>query len=281
MKIEEFLHDASSSDLLLPTDHLSASQVGMLNRCEEQYRRRYVLGEIERPGAALILGQAFHRSVEADFTECIREGELLSENALEATYHHAFDTILEEKGGVDEIVWNEHQKSDTVRKIGFNCTKLYHGQVAPRLTPTSLETNFSKEIEPGINVEGIIDFTGKSQIPIIADYKTASRSTRSPKPDWRFQGETYQWVTQKPLEWHVVVKSSRPSVITPLESVDLLQPYREERNQFVVDTYKMAARKISWLMRVFGPDQYWPTTGYTHPWACGYCGYQKTCPAWE
>ena len=137
------------------------------------------------------------------------------------------------------------------------------------------------EKEPGIEVEGIIDFIGQSQIPIIADYKTASRSQRTPKPDWRFQGETYSWATEKPIEWHVAVKSTRPSIITPLESAELLQPYNAERSEYVVLAYKAAARKISWLMRQFGPDEPWPTSGFTHPWACGYCGYKPYCIAWK
>src|SRR5438128_1630789 len=218
MRMQDYLREADP-EFLLPTDHLSASQVSMLNRCEEQYRQRYVLNKIERPGAALVVGRAFHTSMEADFSQHIRYRELLPENDLQETYHHAFDTVIEEAGGVDEIVWNDREKPDTVRKIGSSCVSLYHTQVAPRMEPESVEVKFRREVEPGLEVEGVIDFIGSQAYreglerkeldphPMIADYKTSARTQRTPKNDWKFQGETYQWVTQKPLEWHVAVKS--------------------------------------------------------------------------
>jgi hypothetical protein len=67
VRMEEFLRDASGHELTLPVDHLSATQISMLNRCPEQYRQRYVLGKKERPGAALIVGGAFHEAIEDDF----------------------------------------------------------------------------------------------------------------------------------------------------------------------------------------------------------------------
>jgi hypothetical protein len=79
-RMEEFLRDASGHELTLPVDHLSATQISMLNRCPEQYRQRYVLGKKERPGAALIVGGAFHEAIEDGLRNKISNGELLDEN---------------------------------------------------------------------------------------------------------------------------------------------------------------------------------------------------------
>jgi hypothetical protein len=99
-RMEEFLRDASGHELTLPVDHLSATQISMLNRCPEQYRQRYVLGKKERPGAALIVGGAFHEAIETDFAWKISNGELLDESFVEAAYHRAFDNRIDELGGV-------------------------------------------------------------------------------------------------------------------------------------------------------------------------------------
>jgi hypothetical protein len=45
-------------------EHLSASSIGMFRRCPEQFRHRYILGEKERPGEALLIGSAFHTGLE-------------------------------------------------------------------------------------------------------------------------------------------------------------------------------------------------------------------------
>jgi hypothetical protein len=91
--MEEFLRDASGHELTLPVDHLSATQISMLNSCPEQYRQRYVLGKKERPGAALIVGGAFHEAIEDDFAWKIRRRASSDESIVEAAYHQAFDNV--------------------------------------------------------------------------------------------------------------------------------------------------------------------------------------------
>ena len=42
---------------------VSSTRMGMLSRCGEQFRRRYVEHDIVPPGVALIVGSAVDRSV--------------------------------------------------------------------------------------------------------------------------------------------------------------------------------------------------------------------------
>ena len=303
--MSDYLRDAGPGDITLPVDHLSASQVSMLQRCHEQYRQRYVLGKKEKPGAALIVGVAFHKAIEADFSYKIDLGQLCNDKTIVDLYNAEFDEILENNGGVNEIVWDEKEKPDMARKHGQGCVEQYHSQVAPKLEPESVEYEFSKEIKGvPVPVVGRIDLVAHrlnvhnplvygpdafdsqgnqrtTTQALVADYKTANRAKRQIQPDWRFQGETYQWVSGRPVEWHVAVKSSRPSIITPLESPELLQSLSESVKPSVELRYTHAAKLIGWLMREFGPDESWPTTGYSHPWSCSYCGFQKDCVAWK
>ncbi|MHC4181374.1 MAG: PD-(D/E)XK nuclease family protein [Planctomycetota bacterium] len=51
--------------------HISASQLSMYWRCPEQYRRRYMEGEILPPGIALLTGGALHSGAEHNFRQKI------------------------------------------------------------------------------------------------------------------------------------------------------------------------------------------------------------------
>lgn len=283
MRLSEFLREAGPNELRLPTDHLSVSQTQMIYRCAEQYRHRYVLGKKERPGAALIVGSAFHSAIEQDFNYKLGEGELLPEKELREIYHDSFDKQVEDRGGVSEIVWDKQEKPDTARLHGEEVTFLYHERTAPMMNPAAVEHRFELEI-PGlpIPVVGVIDFIGaRDGSPFLADYKTSNRAKRSLETGWLLQGRVYQRVEPLPVEWHVVVKGSKPNVITPLDAPDLFQFLEPGTNQFVDKTFQQAAKLVSFYMTEFGPDEPWPTTGLGHSWACSFCGFKTACPAWS
>lgn len=291
--LREFLADASASDIgaAFPSDHLSVSQVQMLERCEEQYRERYVLGKKQRPGAALIIGSAFHKAQEANFGLVIEQGAAMEERQLLGAYHAAWDAELDKYGGVNEVVWDK-EKPDTVRRNGEEVTLLYASRVAPKYQPTHVEHKF-EVVVPGVPVPvvGMVDLLaihspatastpGSGGGAIAADYKTSARAQRTLKPEWKFQGEVYQYAVNRPIEWHVVVKGTKPNVITPADSPDLFQFEESGTRPFVERKFRDAAARIAWLMREYGPDEPWPTTGYLHPWACGFCGFKTDCIAW-
>lgn len=287
--IEEFVRDAGPSDILLPVEHLSVSQVQMLNRCPEQYRQRYVLGKKERPGAALVIGSAFHDTIEADFRHFIDYSGLLDEKDLKDVYHANFDAKLEEAGGVNEVSWDEKAKPDTVRLHGEQVTLLYHDRVSPTMTPMAVESKFEISV-PGVPVpiHGLIDFIGdtdsknETYVKRLVDYKTSARAQRTLKPEWILQGRTYQYAEQGGgVEWHVVVKGAKPNVITPTDAPDLFQIEQPGTAQYIERTYQQAAKLISFYWQAFGADEPWPMSGFTHPWACGFCAWKSTCASWR
>lgn len=55
--------------------HISVSQMNMLWRCGEQYRRRYVEGERKPPGIALHIGSGLHVGAEVNFSQKIESHE--------------------------------------------------------------------------------------------------------------------------------------------------------------------------------------------------------------
>jgi len=75
---------------ILKLPHLSWSQVNMLGRCGEQYRRRYVLGEKVLPGASLIRGTGVHRARAKHMRHKLTSDDVLP---IEAVEQEALDSV--------------------------------------------------------------------------------------------------------------------------------------------------------------------------------------------
>lgn len=290
MSLAEFMQDAGRSDAAphLPQPHLSVSQLQMWNRCPEQYRQRYVLGRKERPGAALIVGSAFHKTVEQDFGQKMATGgDLLPDKEVVEAYHGNFDREVERAGGVTEVAWDVKEKPDTARLHGQAVTELFHTVHAPRMHPDALEWEFRHQFESvPVPIVGMLDFVGQRDqengpsATFASDYKTASRAQRSLKPEWVIQGEMYHVASGLPIEWIVAVKGSKPSIITHADAPGLYQLFRADTAQHVERTFRHTALGIAWAMQTYGPDEPWPTQGFTHPWGCSFCGFKNNCAAW-
>lgn len=312
MRIEEFL-TAPAAELTLPVKHLSATSVSMFMRCPEQFRRRYILHEKERPGAALVIGRGFHAAQEVNFAQKIQSGEDLSVMEQVEAYHAGWDREVEQFGGVDEILWDDRERPDTLRAKGAKLVESYAVAVAPKMQPHSVEQEFNLTLpEVPVPFNGYLDFVGElwptplelaeDPDPIIdqstgepvawlppadepqiivpkmsvVDYKTAKAVKRELKPEWKLQARLYQLQTGLRVEYHVAAKTKDPQIVTPAESPALgLEP----SDQSLATTTRLLqriTRQIAWHYAEFGPDQSWPGA-ITHPWACGFCGYAPTC----
>lgn len=295
MKLAEFM-EAPAEELEFPLGHLSATSMGMFMRCPEQFRRRYILHEKERPGAALIVGKGFHFAQEVNFRQKIESRVDLPESEVVEAFHAGWDKELAEKGGANEIQWDDRIKPDTLRARGAELVKSYHAQVSPKLEPWAVEQEFNLLVEGvPVPINGFIDFAGKvwpgfDEIPFgteeeravvspyesVIDYKTASKVQRQLKPDWLIQAKTYQLATGKRVEYHVAVKTKDPVIVTPVDAPELGIDPSETALSMHKTLLQRISRQIAWHYAEFGPDQTWPGA-LTHPWACSFCGYRPTC----
>jgi PD-(D/E)XK nuclease superfamily len=265
----------------LPVEHLSASSLGMLARCPEQWRQRYVLGRKERPGEALVIGTAVHLAAEANFSQKVTSHEDIPLARIIDFYDdHAFPVALEQRQGEgDEIVWDTDP--DGARKRGRAITYAYQSTVAPRVQPVASETKVEADFGISVPVIGYADVRTTDKV---IDIKTSNKARRQIKPEWRIQGAVYSTITEQPVDFHCVSatqKDYRATVNTPLEAPELslfLPP--EARAETIRNVQAMAWMAVH-FMETLGPDEPWPTTGQVHPWACGYCGYRPWCPAWK
>lgn len=266
----------------LPIDHWSPTSLAQLMRCPYQWQQVKIRGRRERPGEAPVLGTAVHAAIEKNFGQKIESHEDLPIAPLLDFYaEEAFPQTVEreqEKAGA-EVVWDTG--FDKARDRGKVMLAEYHGQVAPRVQPLHVETVIRIDLGAPVPVEGRFDV--ERNVGVI-DVKTGSTKTTKPKEAWRIQAAVYGKAREKPVEFHSVSatkKTGAVSVVTPLESEALLvHPTRAEREE-MERSIRTVAAMASFFMEIYGPDEDWPTLGRFHTWACDYCGFRPSCPAWR
>lgn len=249
------------------TPHLSPGSASMFMRCPEQWRRRYLLGEKERPGAALVRGRADHYAHETNFTQKVQtHTDVPLDDVLDA-YATSWRTTVDEYGGDSEIAADDGKPLSKVYDIGAKGVEAYHTTVSPTVDPTDVEV--ALEIELG-NV--LVSVRADILTPDAGvERKTTSRKQNEPKPDHAFQAMTYATVFGCPFDVHYVADSG--TITTPASNPQLRVGKLE---QAVTVAYNRIALSIVDLYARFGPDETWPGN-VTHPWACGFCGWQKVC----
>lgn len=257
-------------------DHLSATQISMYQRCREQYRRTYVLGERARPGAALVWGHADHYAHEVNFAQKIDSHEDLPVGDVQMAFAVGFDEEVERKGGESEIEWGK----DTPAKMkddGVALVTAYHNIASPKIQPTAVEVSFSLDV-PGspVPVVGRVDL--ETAGPGI-ERKTAKRSSTKVEPKWRLQGLIYQLARTKEIDYHVSVKTKTPAILTPAEHPDLALPFIPGRVAAAERLIAQTAQSIASDFLMFGSDEPWEGA-LSHDWACDYCGFRPTCKWW-
>lgn len=257
-------------------DHLSATQIAMYQRCPEQYRRRYVLGERERPGAALIWGAADHYAHEQNFTQKILTGQDIPVAEVKLAFAEGFDQAVDRNGGESEIEWGKdtaHQLKDD----GARLVAVYHELASPKVQPTAVEVDFTLNVPNcPVPVVGRVDV--QTAGPGI-ERKTAKRSSTKVEPKWRLQGLIYQLASTKEIDYHVSVKTKTPAVLTPEQHPDLALPYVPGRVAAAEKLISQTAQRIATDFATFGPDEPWQGA-LSHDWACDYCGWRATCAWW-
>jgi hypothetical protein len=262
-------------------DHLSPSSLSMIRRCPRQFQERYLHGRKERPAEAPVVGTAVHAGLERNFVQKIASHDDLPTHELLDWYTDEgfVETVRkeQEKSGT-EIFWDTDPDAAMIR--GRKMLGEYRNAVAPRIQPLSVEGSISVDLGLPVPVIGRFDLLRETST---IDWKTGKSAKRKPQESWRIQAAVYGEATGKPVEFHSVSATAKGTVtiVTPLEAEALLvQPTERERAQ-IRRTVQAVAAEAVFYMRLYGPDESWPTHGRFHDWACGYCGFRNDCPAWE
>jgi hypothetical protein len=267
----------------LPIEHWSPSSLAMLRRCPRQWQERYIFGRKERPGEAPVTGTAVHKGLERNFEQKIGSGVDLAMVDLLGWYDdEGWEKTIQaeqEKAGA-EILWKS--APEQARARGRAMLTSYHRFVSPRIErPVGVEGWVEVDFGLAVPVQGRYDLLEEKTT---TDWKTGARKQTKPKEAWRIQAAVYGEATGRPVEFHSITASSERghvAIVTPLESPALLvQPTVREREQMRISLRALAAEACMY-MEIFGTDTAWPTHGRFHDWACDWCGFRSTCPAWE
>jgi hypothetical protein len=262
-------------------DHISPSMTNKFSDCPEAGRQRYILNTPERPAEAPLIGSAVHLAVERNMRQKIEShvdlpiAELLDWYDDEGFAGHVAGE--QEKSGL-EVEWDSSEEDAKTR--GRLMLGEYHNKECPKIQPTAVEGKFSVPMGMPVPIEGRFDILCADRA---IDLKTGKQKTTKPKAAWLIQAAIYQFATGLPVEFHTVscsVKNHQVAIVTPLDSEALYL------NQTIseVEAIQHVVRTVMWdalhYMRVYGPDTAWPTRGRFHMFACDYCSFKPSCPAW-
>lgn len=253
-------------------NHLSASQLGTFQRCGEQWRRRYLEGEIIPPGIAARIGSGVHKGAEVNLKSKMQTGEDLPLDAVRDAAAEGYDKALsngvfippDERPGA-KIAMAEGK--DTVVSLAT----LYHEQVAPGIQPALVEEKITIELpEVEFPIVTVLDCytTAKS----LRDLKTSGkrwsedRAHTSPQPT--LYRESIKEVTgeyPESMQFDILVSNKTP----------VLQTIETKRGD---DEIKILARQFN-LMIFSIKAGIFPPAEPDH-WMCSskWCGYYFTCP---
>lgn len=261
--------------------HFSASGLRLLKVCPEAWRRRYICGDKERPGEALVLGSAVHSAIGHSHQQKITSGEDLPVSEVVEFFHDAaWPEAVESDGGEDAIRWDK--KPDDVRRDGERVTQAYHHKVSPTVQPIAVERKI-EFVVPDVPVKflGYIDWEEETHQ---SDLKTGKQVQRKPDAHWKLQGTIYTAATGKPTHFHSASRAQTPSIATPLTDPEMIVTPRQAQKETIETVLRDFAAQVEWYFHRYGPEEYWPTMGifmdYRGGPACNYCGYRPTCPAW-
>lgn len=279
MKLAEFRGTETEAPWVLELEHLSASSLGMLQRCPEQFRQRYILHRKMRPSVELVLGTACHSTAEHNWRQKVASGVDVPVTEVEQFFtDEAWPNAVSNNGGVEEILWKERD-AEATRTVGEGMMTLYHGNVAPRIQPEAIEARFQLMVpEVPVPVIGFVDLLVQDG-PVV-DLKTGSKRVKTVQGRWETQNRLYKLFTGRPVDWHFLASTQTPSVTTPLEEPALRSEQSGIQDMETVANVQRLAWMANALLAHFGPDEPWPTTGMFNQ-HCGWCGFRSVCSAWK
>jgi hypothetical protein len=246
--------------------HLSPSQLDMMSRCGEAYRRRYIEGERIPPGIAMLSGTGVHAGAEVNFRQKIdTRVDLPADDIVDAAVD-GFDKGI--AGGYE--VGPEDESPDAARDQVADLARLYADEIAPEYQPRFVEQSVRIELPGSHDMLGILDMADDAGrvVDLKTTGKSKSQAEADASPQLTFYAAAHKVLTGElasEVRLEVLVKSKTPKRVL-LASTRGPADFAALANRINVASSAIAAG-------VFLPAD-------PNSWMCSpkWCGFHATCP---
>lgn len=248
------------SEIKMPEYHQSS--IAMFLKCPRQYMYRYMMNMVMPPKAALTLGRAFDKGVNANLIQKITTRKDAPLELLVDTFSDEFEK--ESK----TTIWEDEKPGDQ-KDLGVKMLGVYHKEAAPKIQPKTVQDAFRIETDKGYALGGTLDLTDESDF--IRDTKTSKASYQEDAVSDSLQATMYDFahevktgVKAKGFAFDVVTKTKVPKYQEVKGEVS--QGQRERMFESIDLMHKQINR---------GEFQYAPEGA----WWCSksWCGYWSQC----
>lgn len=206
-------------------EFVSQSILGQHTRCPEQFRRRWMEGEIIPPGIAARRGSGAHKAAEINHIQKVISGEDLPVGDLQDAARDEYVRLVRDQGIF--IPKEDLPAKNRLLAEGLDTTvrlaKLYHDELAPKIQPAPgwVERRVYMDVGLVVPLAGTLDVaTVDGHLP---DIKTAAKATPQSVADTSLQLSLYsalyahesgKWPDQISLE--VLVDAKVPKLVSLL-----------------------------------------------------------------
>ena len=252
------------------------STLNMALRCGEQFRRRYMEGEIIPPGIPAGRGTGVHKANEVNLTHKVKTKEDMPltdlQDVARDAYVHSFrnGVYLSKEEMSEKSSLLNRGLNDTIR-----CTKLYLDEVAPQIKPIAIEEEFSIDVGLGLPLKGRQDY---QEEPRVGDLKTTTMKW----PEGRIKQEIQVPFYSYAFEY---TKGMRPEfrydVLIARSGKDgkpTSTSYQPLTHTCSDADYSALFAKLRLFIEMLKAGIFPPTSPTN--WVCSpkWCGYYSTCP---
>lgn len=188
-------------------DHISHSQLQLWDRCSRQWEYRYVKKYPSYPSSDLILGGAYHKALDVNYSQKITSFEDLPvEDCLDAFADEWKARIRSS----ERVIWGK-KDANTQIGIGLGLVEEYMASRAYQIQPMYSERTFHTEVA-GVDFTYVMDLQDENKIVI--DHKTAGRAYQQRDINKDLQASAGAFVLDSQIVYHnhVAVKSRIPYI---------------------------------------------------------------------
>lgn len=261
-------------------DAIHQSSLNMGLRCGEQFRRRYIEGEIIPPGIALLRGRATHKAAEENHRQKIESHTDLPISDLTDAARDTYVNKAKEQGVY--VVKEDVSAKDRLLNDGLNdairCTEQYHKDIAPKIQPLAVEQflgPFEVSIELPLPIAMMVDYLEPNDV--IGDLKTAAKKWQKDRikseiqPIFYSLGYLLQFGKNPKFRYDITI-ARRNKEGKPTSTDSDTQEIEATNRDYAALHAKMFAFCEMLRLGSFPPCN-------TNSWWCSpqYCGYWYTC----